>query len=213
MKAKLNYNLPVCIGVLSLMTVCFSGCADTIRQEMERRDQTVNAEINRIQDKTLTAESRLEEISNLCVELNANLNDHVKNINNRLDGLDKQTRDLNARLDSLSAELDKRDQKTNEKLKVVLDEVLKETQRIIKRIRILEGDTSAEPVQKEERGKSASAGAPAGEYIQHTVKSGENLWSIAQGYGVTMEDIVEANNMESISDIIRPGQVLNIPKK
>ena len=100
--------------------------------------------------------------------------------------------------------------------------VLKENQRIINRIRMIEQEvydgTSAAPIQQRTEGESASMiisddSHSDSEYVSHKVKSGENLWVIAQQYGTSMEAIAEANHMESISDIIKPGQVLRIPVK
>lgn len=46
----------------------------------------------------------------------------------------------------------------------------------------------------------------------YTVKTGDNLWSIGQKYGVPYLEIAKANNISS-PYVIRPGQVLTIPKK
>ncbi|MDX8340114.1 LysM peptidoglycan-binding domain-containing protein [Draconibacterium sp. IB214405] len=50
------------------------------------------------------------------------------------------------------------------------------------------------------------------EPIIHVVEKGESLWVIAQKYGVTVQDLVEANNIEDRS-LIKVGQKLMIPKK
>lgn len=47
-------------------------------------------------------------------------------------------------------------------------------------------------------------------YIQHTVKSGENLSLIAKKYGVTLDEIVRLNNIEN-ANLITVGTVLTIP--
>ena len=46
----------------------------------------------------------------------------------------------------------------------------------------------------------------------HIVQKGENLWVIAKKYGVTVKDIVNANNIEN-SSLIKINQELIIPKK
>jgi murein DD-endopeptidase MepM/ murein hydrolase activator NlpD len=46
--------------------------------------------------------------------------------------------------------------------------------------------------------------------IEHVVQSGETLFRIAQTYGVTVDDIVAANNLTN-RDIIHVGQRLTIP--
>ncbi|MDP8265556.1 MAG: peptidoglycan DD-metalloendopeptidase family protein [Candidatus Aceula meridiana] len=46
--------------------------------------------------------------------------------------------------------------------------------------------------------------------IYHTVKSRETLWSIAKGYGVSVEEIVKANHIPNAAHIER-GQLILIP--
>ncbi|MEB8125868.1 LysM peptidoglycan-binding domain-containing protein [Staphylococcus succinus] len=43
---------------------------------------------------------------------------------------------------------------------------------------------------------------------QHTVKSGESLWTISQQYGVSVEEIKQNNNINN--NIVFPGQVIEI---
>lgn len=47
------------------------------------------------------------------------------------------------------------------------------------------------------------------DYIKYTVKSGDNLYSIANKYGTTVNKIKELNNLSS--NIIKVNQVLKIP--
>lgn len=49
-------------------------------------------------------------------------------------------------------------------------------------------------------------------YFVHTVKQGQTLYSICKVYGVTQQEIAQANPTETI-DVIKPGQVLRIPDK
>jgi spore germination protein len=49
-----------------------------------------------------------------------------------------------------------------------------------------------------------------GEESVHTVKAGESLWKIAQTYGTTVQNIIQANNITNPS-LIYPGQRLTIP--
>lgn len=201
-----------------------SGCADELRKEMIQRDESFQQEISQVQDKTLTTENRLDEISNLLLKMNENNNQNFDTLNSKIAGLQKEINSLQKQDDKIAAEIETRDKKTGEKLKIILDEVLNENQKIIKRIRTIEtqvyGEAQPEPVVEKTKVPAKKSSAPSftpsgagaeGDYTQHTVKSGENLWVIAQNYGVSMEDIVQANNMESISDVIRPGQTLRIP--
>ncbi|MEW6447232.1 MAG: LysM peptidoglycan-binding domain-containing protein [Bacillota bacterium] len=47
--------------------------------------------------------------------------------------------------------------------------------------------------------------------MRYTVKQGDCLWLIARRHGVTVDALVSANGLRS--DLITPGQVLNIPGK
>jgi len=46
-------------------------------------------------------------------------------------------------------------------------------------------------------------------YIEYTVKSGDNLYSIARNYGTTQQEIMNLNNLTS--NLLSIGQVLKIP--
>ena len=53
----------------------------------------------------------------------------------------------------------------------------------------------------------------SGNYIYHTVRSGDTLWDIAKLYdGVTDTEIMRVNNISEAGKI-KPGQVLKIPVK
>ncbi len=49
-------------------------------------------------------------------------------------------------------------------------------------------------------------------FILHTVQQGDTLSTIAEKYGVTVDDIRRANNLDANDTVIRAGQVLQIPQ-
>lgn len=48
-------------------------------------------------------------------------------------------------------------------------------------------------------------------YINHTVKSGDNFWNIALKYGVTMQQVLSANNATT-STYLKIGDIVKIPQ-
>ncbi len=52
---------------------------------------------------------------------------------------------------------------------------------------------------------------PSQDYTLYTVKSGDNLYSIARRYGLTMNELMEYNNLGTT--LLSIGQVLKIPTK
>ena len=56
----------------------------------------------------------------------------------------------------------------------------------------------------------APAAPAAPEYRTYTVKSGDTLSEIAQGFGVDWHEMAELNNLEN-PDLIFPGQVFKVP--
>ena len=67
-------------------------------------------------------------------------------------------------------------------------------------------------VPKEESLPTSLEDIPGSDIVAHTVKAGENLTTIAKQYGVTVEEIREANKLKKKSKI-NAGMTLNIPVK
>lgn len=53
---------------------------------------------------------------------------------------------------------------------------------------------------------------PTEALLTHTIQPGETLYSIAVRYGVTVQELMQANNLTD-PDLIYPGQVLIIPER
>lgn len=69
-------------------------------------------------------------------------------------------------------------------------------------------ETQPDPAQQPTSGDTGIVGA-SGQQV-HTVQRGETLFSIAQSYGVTVQQIVDANNLQN-PNVLSPGQQLIIP--
>ncbi|GBF33595.1 hypothetical protein DCCM_2701 [Desulfocucumis palustris] len=47
---------------------------------------------------------------------------------------------------------------------------------------------------------------------RYTVKSGDSMWSIAKQFGVTLQEMVEANNHITNPEALNPGDELKVPE-
>ncbi|MFW6051702.1 MAG: LysM peptidoglycan-binding domain-containing protein [Myxococcota bacterium] len=72
---------------------------------------------------------------------------------------------------------------------------------------------AAAPAKEPDPGAEDAGAVPAPEvHVEHAVRAGQTLWDIAHSYGVTVSDVMEANDL-SPGDIrrLREGQTLKIP--
>ncbi len=83
-----------------------------------------------------------------------------------------------------------------------------------KEIRDAAGGTTArkEPAKRADKKSKKDIGRAkkGGKTAEHTIKAGDNLYTIAQRNHVSVEDLKKANNLKSNN--IQPGQSLKIPK-
>ncbi len=81
---------------------------------------------------------------------------------------------------------------------------------VLSAIVVLTGSAGCTPLTSS-RGRevTSSPSLVSGDGIHHTVRAGETLWRISKTYGVSVSEVVEANDLESY--IIQPGQKLLIP--
>jgi len=66
------------------------------------------------------------------------------------------------------------------------------------------------PAQPPEQVPTQATAPPPGEGVEHVVRWGETVYVIASNYGVSVQEIVAANNLTD-PDLIRAGDVLIIP--
>ncbi|MBY9079368.1 LysM peptidoglycan-binding domain-containing protein [Paenibacillus sp. HN-1] len=50
-------------------------------------------------------------------------------------------------------------------------------------------------------------------YHKHTVKQGDTLWKLSKAWGIQLKDLIEANPHIKNPDVLKIGDVINIPKK
>jgi LysM repeat protein len=65
--------------------------------------------------------------------------------------------------------------------------------------------------KKKESAKESKAKSKKKAQTTHKVKSGENLYKISKKYGITVQELKNANGIKS--DDIKIGQSLTIPSK
>lgn len=103
--------------------------------------------------------------------------------------------------------------KFNKKLKTMMDEVVKENERLIKEINKTRqsGSSSSEGgSEKSSNIYSKSEKTDFGPGFTHVVEIGENISKIAKKYQVPIQDILKANNLDN-PDSLYMGQKLFIP--
>jgi len=81
---------------------------------------------------------------------------------------------------------------------------------VLSAIVVLTGSAGCTPLTSS-RGRevASSPSLVSRDGIHHTVRAGETLWRISKTYGVSVSEVVQANDLESY--IIQPGQKLLIP--
>ncbi|WP_025700204.1 LysM peptidoglycan-binding domain-containing protein, partial [Paenibacillus forsythiae] len=50
-------------------------------------------------------------------------------------------------------------------------------------------------------------------YHKHTVKQGDTLWKLSKAWGIQLKDIIGANPQLKNPDVLKIGDIVNIPKK
>jgi LysM repeat protein len=61
-----------------------------------------------------------------------------------------------------------------------------------------------------ERPQTGTATATPPRTIRYTVKAGDNLWTIAQAHGVSLDDLKRWNGLAGRRPALKPGQALEI---
>ena len=187
LKKKTVYG--VCMVIL---TGTLTGCVtdelankeDVYMVRTQVNEQVINMEdrINALEGKTEAIQKRQEEIQ----ESIASIQDMV---NNKMFAYQNDMKEMRADVQSVRKDLSSDFEK---KMDVVLEEVIKENQKIADKINSL---------QKEKYDLG----------LYHTVERGDSLSKIAAKYGVSVESIIEANEIEN-PDKLKVGQKLFIPQ-
>lgn len=114
--------------------------------------------------------------------------------------------DLQRSVDNLSGNMEDRDVRTKKKIEDVSAELKAVSANVESRYQSVVAENKKLLQAIEEAKKSSFTTG-----YEHVVESGETLGEIARNYGVTVEVIVEANDLGD-PDALRMGQTLFIPK-
>lgn len=193
----------IILPVLFLLCLCIAGCElDSVTARSKKASDEADMGSLRNEVKRLNTEITLlkEQMDRFTQEQQESLN-AVRAAATRMD---EQTKALRADVDAKITASENRQVKMIKAVDAKIDAAIKEVMAVLNRMKT-GGVTTA---------SVSSGGSEKGFY--HTVSEGESPWSIAQKYkseyGVTAQDILDANNMKS-GDSIRPGQKLFIPVK
>lgn len=170
--------------------ILLAGCQTTRQREAEAQRQAWEDSIVR---RILNIESRIYELESSLALLRREQN----TIDSRLAGILSSSTTAGAaqrsEIESLRKQLEETRGANEKKMAIILDEIARENERILKSIRA---------------GRGSAAYAQG---YEHVVRSGETVSTIAREYGSTVEAVVEANGLANPNSI-RVGQILFVPQ-
>lgn len=167
-----------------------AGCQTPGQKEAEAKRQAWEDSFSR---RMVNIENRIFDLENSLALLRREQNA----IDQRLAGILNSSTTIGAaqraEIESLRKELEEARGTNEKKMAIILEEIARENERILKSIR-------------EGRGNAAYA-----QGYEHVVRTGETVSTIAREYQITVDAIVEANQLANPNSI-RVGQILFIPQ-
>ncbi len=171
--------------VVFLALTLLAGCRTTSRQTKAEQREIWEGRISQ----------QVGDLEDRIVELNADLAALRRErtaLDSRISGLASAAERQQAQIDELRGLIKANQEAVDKKIAIILEEVAKENEILLSKIR-------------------SSQGGGRMEGYEHVVRSGETLSVIARQYGVTVQAIVEANNLAD-PNTLRLGQKLFIPQ-
>lgn len=179
-------NLP--IGkflIVFLALIALAGCRTTSRQTKAEQREVWEG---RIGQQVLDLEDRIVELN---TDL-ATLRRDKTALDSRISSLGSVAERQQDQIDELRGLIEANQNSVDRKIAIILEEVAKENEILLSKIR-------------------GSQGGGQMQGYEHVVRSGETLSVIARQYGVTIQAIVEANELAD-PNTLRLGQKLFIPQ-
>ena len=180
-----SINPPIKLLIVFLALILLAGCRTTSRQTKAEQREVWEG---RISQQVLDLEDRI-------VELNTDLATHQRKrtaLDSRISSLGSAAERQQAQIEELRSLIKANQDAADKKITIILEEIAKENEILLSKIR-------------------ASQGGSHIQGYEHVVRSGETLSVIARQYGVTVQAIVEANELAD-PNTLRTGQKLFIPQ-
>lgn len=176
-------------GFFMILTGCVTDDLAN-KQDVYMVRSQVNEQIIHMEDRLNALEGQVDAMDKKQEDIQNRIAGMENSLNNKMFAYQKDIstlqQDLKSMKESVSSQIDK-------KMDVVIEEVIKENQKIAEKINAL---------QKEKYDLG----------IYHTVQRGETLSEIASKYGVSVDDVIASNEIEN-PDRLKIGQKLFIPQK
>jgi len=176
-----------------LLALGLAGCEST---DIKREQASQREDLHRLEEKVGFLEADLGQLQTENENLQAEITRVRKDLVAARAENSQYEKDIN-RLDGLVQKLDTAREQDR---KIIVDEVTREIGRLSKKL-------SSQP-------SAAPGEAPKGKVehgVEHTVAKGETLYAIARAYGISVQEIQEANKLGSTS--LKVGQKLFIPER
>jgi LysM repeat protein len=157
----------------------------------DERFQRIEQELEAVRSENEALRVRMDDLSDQIAGLGGQVSNRLAELEQSDEDVAEQARQAQASASTLEAQRRKDREEFMDRMNVVLEEVLRENERLASRVDALENS-------------AFTFGR------KHTVKPGESVASIASKYGVTPEAIIEANQLPN-GNLIRVGQELLIP--
>ncbi len=170
--------------------ILLAGCQTTRQKQAAAQRQNWEDSTSR---RLLNVENRIRELENNLAFLRREQNTIDSQLARFLNDSSSVGAAQRAEIESLRDELKKTREANQQKMAIILEEVARENERILKSIRA---------------GRGTSGYAQG---YEHVVRSGETVSTIARQYGTTVEAIVQANELANPNSI-RVGQILFVPE-
>ncbi len=175
------------------LVVSLSGCQTTGWEQQQRQDERLASEISELRVSMQRMEHRLSDLIGEQDDLGADL------LSLR-DALREQSSRSDSSFSALSSRLDEQEARQRALRQELTEDLSRRMEEVI-RTQVRAASASQRP-----RGSRAEVG------YEHEVQSGETLSEIARAYGVTSQDIMQANDLRN-PDVLRVGQTLFIPAR